>query len=141
MEPGLSFVVLIPFVFIIIAIAIRVAAGSFDHNRVRQYVENRGGKVIEASWAPFGPGWFGGNRERIYRVRYLDGDGNVHDAFAKTNMLSGVYFTEDHIVQYAKPPIDEEEVESLEEENARLRAELDKLKRKERDKGSDAIQE
>ena len=123
------------------AILFRFIAGSMDHARLRDYVESRGGEIIDSSWAPFGPGWFGGTRERIYLVRYFDRDHNEHEAYAKTNMWSGVYFTEDRIVHYARPPIDEEEVESLEDENARLRAELERLKRKERDKNSDAIQE
>ena len=134
------FFLLIP-IAIFVAIAFRFAAGSMDHGRLRSYVEARGGEVIEINWAPFGPGWFGGNKERIYHVRYLDRDGNEHEAYAKTNMWSGVYFTEDRIVRYGKPPIAEEEVESLEEENARLRAELERLKRKEHNRDSDAIQE
>jgi hypothetical protein len=138
MEYGIVLVIL---VVIGIAIAFRLFAGSMDRDRLRQYVEARGGKVIEATWAPFGPGWFGGNKERIYQVRYLDRDNNVHEAYARTSMWTGVYFTEDHIIQHAKPPIEEEEVESLEEENARLRSELERLKRKVRDKNSDAIQE
>jgi hypothetical protein len=138
MEYGIVLVIL---VVIGIAIAFRLFAGSMDRDRLRQYVEARGGKVIEATWAPFGPGWFGGNKERIYQVRYLDHDNNVHEAYARTSMWTGVYFTEDHIIQHGKPPIEEEEVESLEEENARLRSELERLKRKERDKNSDAIQE
>jgi hypothetical protein len=134
------FFLIIPLV-IAVVIAIRIGAGSLDHHRLRSYVEERGGEVIEINWAPFGPGWFGGNKERIYHDRYLDRDGNEHEAYAKTNMWSGVYFTEDRITRYSEPPVDKEEVESLEEENARLRAELERLKRKDRDRNSDAIQE
>lgn len=134
-------VLLVILVVIGIAIGFRLLAGSMDRERIRGYVETRGGKVIETTWAPFGPGWFGGNKERIYQVRYLDHGGNVHEAYARTSMWTGVYFTEDQITQHAKTPIDEEEVESLEEENRRLRQELERLKRKEKDKNSDAIQE
>jgi hypothetical protein len=139
-HPGLIFLLLIPLA-IGVAIVFRLIAGSMDRERLRQYVEGRGGKVIYATWAPFGPGWFGGNKERIYQVRYLDHDDNVHEAYARTSMWTGVYFTEDHIIQYGKPPIDEEDVETLGEENARLRAELARLKRKQRETGSDAIEE
>jgi hypothetical protein len=125
---------------ILVVILFRVIAGSMDHARLRDYVESRGGEIIDSSWAPFGPGWFGGNRERIYLVRYFDRDRNEHEAYAKTNMWSGVYFTEDRVVHHARR-LDEKEVESLEDENARLRAELERLKRKERDQNSDAIQE
>jgi hypothetical protein len=138
MEYGIVLVIL---VVIGIAIAFRLFAGSMDRERIRSYVENRGGKVIEATWAPFGPGWFGGNKERIYQVRYIDHDGNMHEAYARTSMWTGVYFTEDQITQHAKTPIDEEEVESLEQENRRLREELARLKRKAKDKNSDAFQE
>src|SRR6516162_3058424 len=134
-------VLLVILVVICIALGFRLLAGSMDRERIRGYVEDRGGKVIETTWAPFGPGWFGGNKERIYQVRYLDRDGNVHEAYARTSMWTGVYFTEDQITQHAKTPIDEEEVESLEQENRRLREELARLKRKEKDKNSDAIQE
>jgi hypothetical protein len=132
--------VLIPLA-IIVAILFRVGAGSMDHDRLREYVESRGGKVIDSNWAPLGPGWFGEKSDRIYQVRYIDRDGNEHEAYAKTSMWTGVYFTEDRIVDYAKKPIDVDEVETLEEENARLRAELDRLKNKDRNRGSDAIQE
>jgi hypothetical protein len=138
----MEFVVLLVIPIVIcIALAFRLLAGSMDRERIRGYVENRGGKVISATWAPFGPGWFGGNKERIYQVRYIDHDGNVHEAYARTSMWTGVYFTEDQITQHAKTPIDEEEVESLEQENRRLREELARLKRKAKDKNSDAFQE
>jgi hypothetical protein len=142
MEPAPLFLIIFIPVAIAVAIGIRLIAGSMDRERIREYVEGRGGKVIDTTWAPFGPGWLGGGgKERIYKVRYIDRDDNVHDAFARTNMWSGVYFTEDQIVEYAKPPIDEEEVESLEEENRRLHAEVERLKRKERERNSDAIEE
>ena len=140
MEPGFLFVLIIP-VAILVAILFRVGAGSMDNDRLREYVESRGGRIIASNWAPFGPGWFGEKSDRIYQVRYIDRDGNEHDAYAKTSMWTGVYFTEDRIVKYAKQPIDVDEVETLEKENARLRAELDRLKRKERNRDSDAIQE
>jgi hypothetical protein len=138
MEPAAFFVVLIP-IGIIVAIVIRFAAGGLDQDRVRQYVEQRGGKLLTAEWSPFGPGWFGEKSDRIYQVRYLDVDGNEHEAYAKTSMWTGVYLTEDRIVKYGKAPADHEEVESLAEENRRLREELARLRRKERD--SDKIQE
>lgn len=140
MDSPAIFLALIP-IGIGLALLIRFAAGSLDHDRVRQYVEERGGKFIDASWAPFGPGWFGEKSDRIYQVRYLDHDGNEHEAYAKTSMWTGVYFTEDRIVHYAKRPVDDEEVETLEEENARLRDELERLRRKTGDPGSDAIKE
>jgi hypothetical protein len=127
------FLILIP-VVILIALAFRFMAGGLDHDRIKQYVESRGGQVLDSNWAPFGPGWFGEKSDRIYGVRYLDNDGNEHEAHCKTSMWTGVYFTEDRIVRYAERPNQQaqaRDVESLEEENERLRQELQRLKREE----------
>jgi hypothetical protein len=112
---------------IFVAIVIRLLAGGLDHDRVREYVESRGGSVVEARWAPFGPGWFGDKHDRIYEVRYLDRDGHEHHAHCKTSLWSGVYFTDDEIVCPAAPAA-EEQTASLEAENRRLREELERLK-------------
>jgi hypothetical protein len=45
--------------FIILAIAIRLIAGSFDGERVEQHLRDMGCELIDKSWDPFGPGWFG----------------------------------------------------------------------------------
>src|SRR5262249_5126665 len=115
-------------VLLVSAVVIRLAGGGMDHDRIRRYVEARGGKVIEANWAPFGPGWFGEKSDRIYAVRYLDQDGNEHQAHCKTSMWTGVYFTEDQIVKYAERA--DRQQASLEEENRRLREEVERLKHK-----------
>jgi len=123
--------VLIPLVLLVI-VGIRLAAGGLDRTRVKEYVESRGGQLIETTWEPFGPGWFGEKSDRIYSVHYRDRDGNEHRAHCKTSMWTGVYFTQDSIVKRAAG--DEAEArrsvtrESLEEENRRLRAELEELK-------------
>jgi hypothetical protein len=118
----------IVFLIIVIGIVIRLMAGGLDHDRVREYIESRGGNVIDAHWAPFGPGWFGERRDRIYEVRYVDGDGNEHLAHCKTSLWSGVYFTEDQIVRRAKDPAGQMAI-SLEQENRQLREELERLRR------------
>ena len=140
MDGGALFFLIIP-VGIVLAILFRVFAGNLDHDRLREYVEQRGGKIVSIDWAPFGPGWFGEKSDRIYEVRYIDHDGNKHQAYAKTSMMTGVYFTEDIVQEYAKPPVDAKEVETLEEENARLRMEIERLKRAKGDGGSEAIKE
>lgn len=69
-----------------------------------------------------GPGWFGEKSDRIYEVSYRDQEGSVHKAFVKTSAWSGVYVTEDRIVEHstaAAPP-----VRNLEEENRELKARL-----------------
>ena len=133
--------VLIPLVLLVI-VGIRLAAGALDRKRLVEYVESRGGRLIDTTWEPFGPGWFGEKSDRIYSVHYRDRDGNEHRAHCKTSMWTGVYFTQDSIVK--RGGRDETDApraaprESLEEENRRLREELDKLKRQQSGSGSGA---
>ena len=77
-------------------------------------------------WAPFGKGWWGEGSDRIYRVRYLDPEGNEHHAFCKTSMGSGVYFSDDKIARYSQPRKAPEP--DLRAENQRLREEIIQLK-------------
>lgn len=114
---------------IAIGLGVRLIAGAFDHDRIRRYIASRGGRVMHSRWAPFGPGWFGEKSDRIYSVRYADREGHLHDAHCKTSLWTGVYFTADHIVKYsanAAPAI--ATMESLADENRRLRAELERLR-------------
>lgn len=118
-----------------LAILFRVVAGSMDHQRIREYVEGRGGRLLSCHWSPFGTGWWGEKSDRIYEVRFRDREGNLHQATCKTSMWTGVYWTEDHISQYAGrrpgqllPAEDRNYVASLEEENRRLREEVERLK-------------
>jgi hypothetical protein len=128
-----SFAFLIFFGFIGLFIIIRLLAGSMDGDRVREYIEQRGGRLLSAGWAPFGKGWFGEKSDRIYEVRYLDRDGNEHAATCKTSLFTGVYFTEDQIVSYRQQPTiqeprDDSRMAELERENQRLREELRRSK-------------
>jgi len=75
-------------VFIVLAVAIRLLSGGMDGDRVREYVGQRGGRPLLSGWAPFGKGWFGEKSDRIYEVRYLDGDGNEHEASCETSMFT-----------------------------------------------------
>jgi hypothetical protein len=121
--------IIIP-LFIILAIVIWLVARGMDTDRVKEYIEARGGKLLEKHWAPFGKGWFGEKSDRIYEVRYLDKEGNEHQATCKTSMWTGVYWTEDTIVKYARrPDVDASSAASLEEENRRLREENERLRR------------
>ncbi len=119
MEPT-AFIIL----FIILAIVIRLAAGAFDGDRVEQYVREKGWELIDKSWDPFGPGWFGEQDSRIYEIVYKDREGSVHRAHVKTSMMSGVYLTNDRIVEEAPKPL-------LAEEKAALQKRLAELERKE----------
>jgi hypothetical protein len=113
---------------IVVAVLLRLLHGGMDHDRLQKYIENSGGKLISATWEPFGPGWAGSDKDRIYLVRYVDKDGLSRHAYCRTSGWSGVYFTQDTIDEPPGPP--KNEVDSLKEENLRLRAELDQLKRR-----------
>lgn len=107
-------------------VTVRLVAGSFDGERVERYVAENGWELVDRSWDPFGPGWFGEQDARIYQIVYRDRQGNLHRAHVKTSMLSGVYFTNDHIVEAVRPPAPSRE-ETLEEENQRLRQRIREL--------------
>jgi len=137
----------IPVFFVIaifIAFVVWVLSWPIDRSRITTYVQDRGGRVVSIHWAPFGTGWFGEKNDRIYEVVYYDQAGNQHFATCKTSYLSGVYWTEDRIThakskwydslspsnEPGKPLIGqisehdgdhEDELQSLREENARLR--------------------
>jgi hypothetical protein len=117
MPVGIALLVI--FMVVSIALISRVFAGSFDGDRLASYVQSQGWELIDAKWSPFGKGWVGEKNDRIYNVRYRDREGNIHVATVKTSMLSGVYFTDDKIVERATET--EPNVESLVSENERLK--------------------
>lgn len=124
----MEIVLLIVPILIALMVLIRIGAGVFDHSRIKAYVASLGGELLSARWSPFGPGWYGEKRERIYAIRYLDSDGNEHSAYCKTSFWASVYFTEDRIIRQS--PAAPRERESLLEENRRLRQEIARLKRR-----------
>ena len=121
------FLVIIGMIFFIVII--RLIAGSVDHERIDEYISKRGGKVIERQWSPFGKGWFGTQNSRLYELKYVDKDGNIHQATCKTSALAGVYFTEDEIVGPAREIKYSSREAELEEENRRLKRQIEELKR------------
>ena len=145
MGEGIIFLgIVVPFIAIVIGC--RVIAGTLNHDRIRIYIKNKGGKVIEIVWTPFGPGWFGEKSDAIYEVDYYDRDGNYRRAHCKTSMFSGVYLHNDRLVSAVKPqqtmndhenqtmtrqvPMSlEEENRKLKKENELLRNEIETLKR------------
>jgi hypothetical protein len=115
----------------VIAIAIRLFAGTVDSGRIESYIEDHGGTLLEKSWDPFGPGWFGEKDSRLYKIVYRDAHGDVHEAHVKTSMLSGVYLTNDCVIQRAvQTRVDEGETDdNLRRENERLRKRIEELER------------
>ncbi len=118
MEPGIIIVL-----FIVLAIVFRLMAGSFDGERVERYLRDQGYELIDRSWDPFGPGWFGEKDSRIYQVVYRDREGRVHQAHVKTSMMSGVYLTNDRVVEEPRSGVPRAK-ESLENEKERLQRRL-----------------
>lgn len=134
-EIALGFFLVLGLLCIIaVMLGLRAFSASVERRRIAQYVEERGGLVI--AWKDLGP--FQPGRSE---VRYRDHEGNIHEAMAHYGMFAGVFFTEDRVVQRAARPVDERELELLEDENARLRAENERLRRGQRDPSADAIQE
>lgn len=88
--------------FILVAVIFRICAGSIDGERVERYLWEQGWELLDKSWDPLGPGWFGEKNARIYKIVYRDQDGHTHEAHVKTSMLSGVYLTHDRIVKRAQ---------------------------------------
>jgi hypothetical protein len=125
MEP-----ILVIVAFVILAVVFRVIAGSFDGERVERYVNENGWELVDRSWDPFGPGWFGEKDSRIYQIVYRDRQGNLHRAHVKTSLLSGVYLTNDRIVEEAPRPERSTEAQ-LAEENRQLRERIKELEDKE----------
>ncbi|MCZ7592352.1 MAG: hypothetical protein M5U15_09460 [Kiritimatiellae bacterium] len=108
-------------------LVVRLMAGAFDAERVEQYVREQGWELMDRSWDPFGPGWFGEEDSRIYKILYRDERGNVHRANVKTAMFSGVYLTNDEIIHSAEEP---PTTNTLAEENQRLRERIRELERR-----------
>ncbi len=119
------------FLFVALIIGIRLWAGSMDGERIERYVSERGGRLLSREWTPFGPGWFGEKDSRLYAITFVDREGNTHEATCKTSMLSGVYLTEDRIVG-SGPGRERDSSADLAEENRRLKAELERLRRGEK---------
>lgn len=117
------FILLLPFIIML--------SHTVDSRRIDSYIRSMGGTLLDKTWTPFGPGWFGEKDSRIYSIHYLDREGNTHEASCKTGWLSGVYLTEDSIIQHGEHIQEKKSREAqLEEENRRLREELERLRLK-----------
>lgn len=114
-------------IFIVIAIIIRLVAGAMDGGRIEDHFSGEGKVFISKEWSPLGKGWFGDSSDRIYLVKYKDKDGHLHEAYCKTSMFSGVYITEDKIVEYNKKAING--IKDLQAENLKLKEEIERLKK------------
>lgn len=73
------------------AFVLRRITGRLDRDRIREYLEKGGNKVLDIVWHPFGPGWWGSG-ERIYDVKYKTRHGQMRQGTCKTGMFGGVYW-------------------------------------------------
>jgi hypothetical protein len=112
---------------LVLVIVVRLLAGGLDGGRVERYVRDQGWELVDRSWDPLGPGWFGEKDSRIYQIVYRDQRGDLHRAHVKTSMMSGVYLTRDQIVERAAPAPLAPAAGDLVQENARLRERIAEL--------------
>lgn len=115
---------------IAVVVVVRLIAGEKNRERIRKKLYELGGEVLDIEWEPFGPGWFGNQDQAIYRVRYRDREGDVHEVHCQTSMFADVYFTDDRLLA---PPRESRTSESgegqrLRAENQRLRREVERLR-------------
>lgn len=117
-----------------VAIVIRILAGASDRERIERHFRRRGAEVTDCTWTPFGRGWFGSKSDRIYTVRFRNRDGSLRRATVKTSMFADVYSTaEEEIASRGQEPASPAVTPSAEDllsENARLRAEIERLRQR-----------
>ena len=91
---------MIQYLLIFFGVAVAIASlfmlvQYLDRKRIQRYLAGQGYTFVRAEWEPFGSGWFGDDKNALYRVTYLDHEGSRHSVHCKTGMFSGVYFTLD----------------------------------------------
>lgn len=109
-----------------LAVCIRLFVGVWDKDRIRQDLTARGCKGIQVRWSRFGPGWFGEKSDRIYHVTYRAPDGAPREAYCKTGLFTGIYWTPPGDIAVPRPSCD---ADGLRAENEALRAEVERLRR------------
>lgn len=126
-------------ILIFVFIAFLAFRKSLDKDNVKLWVESKGGRLISKEWTPFGSGWAGESRERLYTIIYIDRLGNRRKAEIKTSYGTGVYVRKDEIISPSNKSVNsnnsspfsqKKENKNLAEENRLLKEELDKLKKK-----------
>lgn len=114
-------------------ILFKLLTGSGDEQRIRKWIESKGNTVRSIQPHPIGAeGWLGEEGERFYAVDYEDDQGVEHRATVKTDRLQGVWWTD---VAPEGAADEESTAGNLSEENARLRAKLEALRRAKAQRG------
>lgn len=102
-----------------------------DKQRIRNHLRQRGDEPLSITWKIFGKGWISeagenGGGNRIYKLAFYDRYGNKKQAWCKTAMWSGVFLTDELIIEKAKIEgreiTDAEKIALLEDEVKRLRS-------------------
>jgi len=65
---------------------------------VKSKLLGKGYTVISVKWAPFGYGWFGEKDAIIFKAKYQDETGMTHTTYCKSGIFSGVYFSNDDLI-------------------------------------------
>jgi hypothetical protein len=120
--------------FVFAAIAIRLAVGNGDRNRIEDYIRQMGGRIESIEWTP---NFFGPKGTRQYDVVYDDSTGQRRCARCRTSTFGSVWWTDDRpinpgpdramgfpVVGVSTPPDPSQEIRRQEAENAQLRERL-----------------
>lgn len=137
---GNEYLPLLIFGMIGVGLLVLFLSRGLDRSRIERYLARQRATLLSCVWAPLGPGWFGEKDARIYKITYRDEQGQIHEAHVKTSMHSGVYLTEDRVIdsgprrsipatntispRRTSEPKNQDEVEA---EKRRLRARLAEL--------------
>lgn len=92
-------VIFLLFSIICLIVVIILLCASFDRERIEKYLRSKNCQLIDSKWDPLGPGYGGRGRERIYKIVYHDIERRTHYSHVETSAWSGVYFTNDRIVE------------------------------------------
>ena len=130
--------------FLLLAFGVLFVVGTWflhranDEERIRRFIRSHGGRVISIQAVERISGLVSMQDSRVYAVRYLDRQDVMHDARCNTSGWLGVFVADDRTPPTTSRPIT---LESLQEENRRLREENETLKRRLCEKDSTAIRE
>jgi hypothetical protein len=66
----------------------------WDHRRIREYIANRGGRVVDISWDPFRSSSPDKHREDVYTVIFQTPEGLTQTIFCRTGLGGGVFLAD-----------------------------------------------
>ncbi|MDE0961413.1 MAG: hypothetical protein OSB09_11610 [Planctomycetota bacterium] len=143
MIPGSGEIILTILAIIALVVGARIIAGILDKVRIERTIQKQGNQLVSTRWTPFAKGWLGSKNERLYEVIWIEPSGKRICSTVKTGMLAGTYFSDPHVDEgnstVAESTARSEDsvrettrsgdLSALEEENQRLRQEINHLRR------------